>query len=156
MEMVKYSLMKTPQKIETGFWIDEPNIFVPWNISEQELETLLGKQGLKRVTDGYYTIACTTPGGQKHLLGFHFRPQKGGRLRELEFFRDAYADLKKSYEDFQKHFEGEFGPPNSAEKSEDSFDRYVWRLGKIKIEHYVLDRFGPEEHMRIRFTGTSP
>ena len=71
-------------------------------------------------------------------------------LYELEFFRKSYADQTKSYEEFQEHFEAEFGKPNFIQPGTEGFDRCTWNLQDVEIVHYVFDRFGPEEHMRIR------
>jgi hypothetical protein len=35
--------------IEKGFQIDEPNVFIPWDIDEKGLENLLGVFGIKKV-----------------------------------------------------------------------------------------------------------
>ena len=39
--------------IKKGFQIDEPSVFVPWDIDENGLENVLGKFGLKKVNAGF-------------------------------------------------------------------------------------------------------
>lgn len=144
-------------KIEDGFQIDEPNIFIPWRINEDELKALFSEKKsfsdqnpLIYVTRGYYTTSCVSLGGLKHKLGFHFEPRKNGVLVELEFFRKSYSDQKESFDDFQKYFEQNFGKPTAKSESDEWFPNYRWKLQKIEIIHCVFDRFGPEEHMRIK------
>ncbi len=82
--------------LSKGFRIDQPRIFAPWSISENEFQRLFRDLRSRSVTDGYFTAHCTSLGGFQHELGFHFHPQRGGRLIELEFFRRAYSDLVES------------------------------------------------------------
>lgn len=136
--------------ISLGFEIEDPKVFIPWRISEGELKEILG-ESLRYITKGYYTVTCVSLNGMKHELGFHFKPRYFGKLFELEFFRRSYPDQKVSFEEFQKHFEGAFGTPSVTNRGEEGFPNYLWRLKNVEIVHYVFNRFGPEEHMRIRF-----
>jgi hypothetical protein len=133
----------------SGFPIESPNVFVPWGISESQLKSLLVEHGLKQVTHGYYTLSCVSLDGLSHQLGFHFHPRHRGTLNELEFFRRSYESLKVSFDDFQKHFEQSFGKPKIEESETEGYPAFSWSLNGVKIVHYVIERFGPEEHMRI-------
>ena len=137
-------------QINEGFKIDRPDAFVPWDTTALELVALLGQHGLRQVTEGYYTLTCETLGGLRHELGFHFAPLPDGRLSELEFFRRSYADQAASYQEFQEYFERAFGKPTHTTPGEEGFPYHEWRVRGATIVHYVFDRFGPEEHMRIR------
>ena len=137
--------------IDLGFQIDIPNVFIPWGINELELKKLLFSV-LRHVTTGYYTITCESLGDMKHELGFHFEPRKNGELNELEFFRRSYDDQWVSYNEFQNHFEAAFGKPTHTKEGNEGFQSHQWKINKITIVHYVFDRFGPEEHMRIKKT----
>jgi hypothetical protein len=136
--------------IDKGFQIRSPNIFVPWGIDEKTLTELFEGQKLKHVTSGYYTASCTSLDNLKCMIGFHFEPRSKGKLKELEFFRNEYKDQQKSFDDFQRCFSGSFGEPTITTKGTDGFNNYEWRLNNIQIVHFVFDRFGPEEHMRIK------
>lgn len=136
--------------LSKGFQIEDPSVFVPWGIGEDELLSLLPVEP-HRVTSGYYVIDCTSLSGSQHALGFHFRPDPT-KLSELEFFRHshpAYPDWRPSFQDFQRHLEMTFGPPTSELPGSEGVPHYRWKVGKATIEHYVFDRFGPEEHVRI-------
>ena len=133
----------------SGFQIESPSVFVPWGISESQLQSLLEEHGLKQVTHGYYTMSCVSLGGLSHQLGFHFHPRHHGILNELEFFRRSYESLKASFDDFQEHFERSFGEPTAEQCETEEFPAFSWSLNGVRIIHYVMDRFGLEEHMRI-------
>jgi hypothetical protein len=136
--------------LASGFQIELPDAFVPWGIHEPDLKRLLDRHGLKHVTHGYYTLSCVSLGGLSHQLGFHFYPRSGGILNELEFFRRSYENQKASFDEIQKHFESSFGKPTKEQPGAEGFPSYMWNLDGAQIVHYVTDRFGPEEHMRIR------
>jgi hypothetical protein len=121
-------------------------------IDEKELTELFNEHPLKHVTTGYYTTNCTSLTGLSCMLGFHFDPRWNGRLNELEFFRTNYDDQRKSFNEFQEYFEKTFGKPNESAKGTEGFDSYAWKIEDVQIVHYVFDRFGPEEHMRIMKT----
>ena len=136
--------------IAEGFQIEVPNVFVRWGVSETELQTLLEFYGLRCVARGYFVLSCKSLGGMAHELGFHFSPRSNGILTELEFFRRSYENQKASFEEFQKHFERFFGQPTKSTIGTEEFPSHAWELQDVRIVHYVFDRFGLEEHMRIQ------
>jgi hypothetical protein len=138
--------------IEKGFKIEKPDIFIPWDINENELDQLFKSKTLRHVATGYYTTAIESLGGLKCELGFHFEPRNNGLLKEFEFFRTDYSDQEKSFKEFQLYFEQEFGKPTSESMGNDGFKNYAWNFNGAQIVHFVFDRFGPEEHMRIKRT----
>jgi hypothetical protein len=143
---------RTRMDISRGFRIEQPEIFVPWGASEAELQQLFVGLPLRLVTQGYFTISCTSLGGCSHELGFHFYPRGAGTLNELEFFRarSSYPGLAASYEEFQQHLEAAFGTPTATTPGSEGYPSQVWRLKGAEVLHFVRDRFGPEEHVRIK------
>jgi hypothetical protein len=139
-------------RIEKGFKIDQPDIFVPWDIDENELKQIFKGTFLTNVTTGYYTTHGESLGGLKCEIGFHFDPRKNGRLNELEFFRTDYSDQRKSYEEFQNFFERVFGKATQTRMGTEGFQDQVWNIDGVQIYHTIYDRFGPEEHMTIKRT----
>jgi hypothetical protein len=86
------------------------------------------------------------------MVGFHFRPQsETGALAELEFFDNGSHDLQASFAVYQRHLELAFGKPSHTSAGSFSSDMpsYEWRRGRLRVSHFVMDRFGPEEHVRI-------
>lgn len=136
--------------LREGFQIEEPSVFVPWDVTEQQLRELLDPHGLRKVTFGYFALSCTSLGGLSHELGFHFIPRDSDHLTELEFFRAGPAvELDRSYDEFQHHLELTFGPPTRSAPGHAGFAEHRWTLPGATIVHYVVDQFGPEEHVRI-------
>jgi hypothetical protein len=43
-----------------------------------------------------------------------------------------------------------FGAPTTKKDGSEGFSSFEWKLPGARIVHYVFDRFGPEEHMRIQ------
>lgn len=134
--------------LKDGFQIEEPAVFIPWGISEDQLVDLL-PVAPRHVASGYHVIDCKSLSGLHHALGFHFRPPADGKLRELEFFRRAYPDMQESFLDFQAHLEATFGTPTSQSPGDLGLPHYYWTIDGTWIRHYVFERFGPEEHVRI-------
>ena len=148
--VISVNINKVKMNIQSGFQIDTPNIFVPWDINEEDLKSLFESQKLNYVTSGYYTISCNSLNGLHCKIGFHFKPGINGLLKEFEFFMDSEVNMKKTFKDFQSHFEGEFGKPDKATNRYPEFPGFEWIIGEVQIIHEVHDRFGPEEHMRIK------
>ncbi|MGE0268889.1 MAG: hypothetical protein AB7S78_10605 [Candidatus Omnitrophota bacterium] len=139
--------------IRNGFQIDKPSLFIPWNIKEDLFVEIFenNKVTLNHVTEGYYAKSyCESLGGLKHNLGFHFEPRRKGLLKELEFFRSSYIDLDKSFKEFNDYFEKEFGEPKISKIGKDGYPYNEWRLPGSVIYHSIFNRFGPEEHLRIK------
>ena len=133
--------------IQEGFAIDQPEVFVPWHISEETLLSFFNEPYLEKVRSGYYTIACKTLNGLECQLGFHFEPKDNGILQELEFLPLARMDRIDSFNHFQTFFVRAFGPPTKITQ----FDCY-WNIDDVHIDHYLSDRYrpGPEEVLRIK------
>ncbi len=136
--------------LREGFQLEHPDVFVPWTVSEAGLRALLLPHGLRKVTTGYFTISCSSLKGLQHELGFHFEPRGGDHLDELEFFRRAYPDNAASFRNFQEHLERSFGPPTHSRDGTAGFASYEWHVPGAEVIHFVHDRFGLEEHVRIR------
>lgn len=146
-----------PQNMDLsrGFQIEEPDVFVPWDTPESQFQQGFERLHLRRVTDGYFTTHCTSLSGLSCELGFHFYPRHtgNGRLLEFEFFRRSYSDLSASYHEFQCHLEQAFGPPTLTVPGPEGYPSHTWNFRGAEIVHLVQERFGPEEHVRIRKNG---
>jgi hypothetical protein len=139
-----------------GFELEEPRLTIPWGIQPAALRILFHEAELKSelrcVTEGYYVALCTVLGGLKTMLGFHFRPQsETGVLVELEFYENGANDLEASFALYQRHLEQTFGPPSRTKAGllSPNLPTCEWHRGRIRVSHWVMERFGPEEHVRI-------
>ena len=135
--------------ITEGFKLDEPNVFVPWEIDENGISTLLEEHKIHKVTEHYYTLESKCFDGLECTIGFYFN-KEGNKINKIGFFRQNYkGSLEDSFKDFQFYLEKSFGPPQGINNDE-KFPRYSWQFNKdILIFHYVYDRFGPEENVYI-------
>jgi hypothetical protein len=130
-----------------GLQIDEPAVFIPWDTSVNNVEACFPNNPLSCVTDCYYTIKDVRLFSTLTCnIGLHF----DNMLKRIGFFRNDYSDLRKSYNDFQMIFENKFGKPSKRSSDPTTFESYEWDIGnKIKIYHYVMDRFGLAEYLFI-------
>jgi len=135
-------------KILSGIQIEEPEVFIPWDTSASDLAVLFSKYPLTRVTDDYYTIKdVRLLNNLTCNIGLHF----DNMLTRVEFFRNDYSDLDKSYNEFQMIFESKFGKPSKRIRDLANFESCEWDIcNRIKIHHYVIDRFGLTEYLYIR------
>ena len=130
-----------------GLQVDEPKIFIPWDTSANDIEICFPNEILSCVTDRYYTIRDVRVFDALICnIGLHF----DNMLKRIEFFRNDYDDLCRSYSDFQIIFESEFGNPSKRSRDSTNFEHCEWNIGnEIKIYHYVMDRFGLAEYLYI-------
>ncbi|WP_199618036.1 hypothetical protein [Paenibacillus alkalitolerans] len=150
LQIMKYR--KNKRNLLEGIQLEKPKLFVPWDVTPVELTKMFEGAGLNKVTNEYFTIECISHGGLTHVLGFHFNRNHSNKLHILEFFRKSYPDYHESFTEFQKHFEKTYGrstkeyPINS-----EGFPSFEWRIGtEIRIQHYIMDRFGLEERLHIQ------
>jgi len=136
-----------------GFQLTKPPKFVAWRLRNLELEDLFDGFALRKVKRGYYTLKCEPLPGLHCFLGFHLH--EFDVLTELEFYAElkSESELADSFEMFQSHFEAEFGRPTKTTPGTEGFPSHEWLVPGATITHFVRERFGPEEIMRIRRTG---
>lgn len=79
-------------RLAEGFPIEDPQVVVPWGVTEADLLALLPVRP-RHVTAGYLTLEVVSLCGMRHTLGFHFQPRNQGRLAELEFFSLSVREL---------------------------------------------------------------
>jgi hypothetical protein len=132
--------------IQRGYEVEDPPLFVPWGISEADLRAKIPSPRLRHVTDGYFTLRCSSLGSLEHVLGFHFTD---GELLEFELFLEEAHDPQSQYGVWQQHLEASFGTPTESTAGSEGFPDHTWDLGDVRVSHFVFDRFGLEEHVRI-------
>jgi hypothetical protein len=98
--------------LAVGLALEDPDVMVPFGIDEPQLMALM--PSARKVTAGYYVQEVVSLGGLRHMLGIHFDPRDGGRLREFEFFSREPAEVASSFADFDRHLRSTFGPPTES------------------------------------------
>jgi hypothetical protein len=148
--------MTKQRDVALGVQLEMPALWIPWDVSVRDFLKLFtdNKQSVPRlVASGYYVARCHILHGLNTQVGFHFEPANdGGRFNELELFDNGENDIEKSYRVFHERLVYLFGEPTKRTGGTFSVSMPTceWRLGSVNILHYVTDRFGPEEHVRIR------
>ena len=153
------------KKLLLGIQIDNPKVFIPWDISEMDFVELFKCHGIDFVVEKNYYVKNVTLFGENHCnIGVTFEKT----IRKIGISRDNCEEdnslkdkliktpegckiyLEKSFKSFQIALEKEFGKPTKRSKNETGFDECEWDIGKkIKIYHYVMDRFGLAEYLWI-------
>ena len=135
-------------EIVYGLKIDDPLVFIPWEADSNSVKSIFHNEPLLHITEDYYVIkGVRLFGTLKCNIGFHFN----NTLRRIELFRESYENLYESFRDFQIRLEFQFGQPNKREKTFNDFEDCTWLIqGKIEIHHYIIDRFGFEEHLYFK------
>ena len=138
------------------FQLETPELSVSWGTRPAELEALFREHApdveLRRVRAGYCVAPCRALSGLRTMIGFHFRPLSDhGVLDELEFYDNGSRDLEASFALYQHHLEQTFGPCSRVSPGQFSADlpTYEWRIKRLRVSHWVMERFGPEEHVRV-------
>jgi hypothetical protein len=141
--------------LSVGFRLEDPAVLVPWGASVEDLLSTFRAQGHapRRVTASYYTAAGRLFGGTEAKIGFHFgRWESPDGLEHVELFDNGEREIEKSYQVFHRSLVEQFGEPTVREPGDlgPSMPYCEWRVGSVRILHYVMDRFGPEEHLTLR------
>jgi hypothetical protein len=139
-------------EIAKGFQLEQPRVFVSWDITHQELESLFQGLGLRRVGDGFHLSGCSSLGGLSHSLGFGFS-RTGGKLSEIGLHVPGVS-IEESYQQLQQHLIATFGPPTSSSPGAEMAEcpHHTWLLPGVRVEHYVIEHFGPAERTYITKT----
>ena len=148
--------MTERRDLAKGFQLETPNFWLPWDITMAEFLKAFTNQrqvAPRLVAPGYYVARCQIFGGLGAQVGFHFEPKNdAGLLKELELFDNGETDIEKSYHVFHERLVQLLGEPHEEKRGAcgASMADREWHVGPVSIVHYVMDRLGPEEHLRVR------
>ena len=145
-----------------GIRIDEPTFFVPWETGENGFIEMFKTSNMSVVSKGNYLLRDSTIFGERLCnLGFTFditiRKVGISRSNYEEYHPDCMKSLEglkvalsKSFAMFQRSLIKEFGEPFRRDKALGEFESCEWNIDdKIKVYHYVIDRFGLSEYLFI-------
>lgn len=133
---------------------------VDWNTTKQKLIKMFDVSLLKEVTENYFTIdAIVFNNLYDGSVGFHYNDEK---LNIIEIFkRDSHDDentIIKSFEETQKLLKSIYGNPSDIRprkiyffetKTEYEYHDSLWVLDQFRVHHYMMERYGPEFHLKI-------
>ena len=133
-------------EIAKGFQLETPQVFVRWDITQDELESLFEGSGLERGRHRFYfgLANCISLGGLSCSIGFTPFDRVGGKLYQIRF-GPAGASIEESYPRLQQHLEATFGQPTrtSPGREMDGCPDHTWSFPGVQIDHYVSEHFGP-------------
>jgi hypothetical protein len=142
--------------LSAGFQFERPDLWIPWDTTLADFRRAFAHHtgnAPRLVAPGYYVARCQVLGGLVAQVGFHFEPSSdAGQLKELELFDNGEPDIEASYRVFHEGLVRLFGQPVKQKPSACgvSMPDCEWHVGSVSIAHYIMDRFGPEEHLRFR------
>src|SRR5207249_6586787 len=148
--------MTERSEIAQGIQLEAPHLWIPWDMTMAEFIQVFAdhtQAAPRLVSPGDYVARCQLLRGLVAQVGFHFEPSDtAGRLNELELFDNGERDIEQSYRLFHERLVRVFGEPSKHRTG--ALGTWMpdcqWRIGSVTIVHYVMDRFGPREHLRFR------
>ncbi len=139
-----------------SFEIDHPKFSITPN--SQNIESLLKSAGIKynTVTDGYITFCGQAFDSDIPLMiGIHFNSHKVEFIeifRTLEYYQSEGYDINVSFAELSNILKKKYGKPLvTTSASISGYPCEQWTTPNFIINHYIMDRFGPEEHLHINF-----
>jgi len=154
--------------LSKGYWLDQPSLVVPWDITWSDLQKLLAGWNSARFHEGdrqgrqrLACLRCASLGHLWHDMQIRFSDDHLWlfELRFLEGSMDARGiiDFDRSFPPFQRHLEATFGPPAllragspQSQSPEVRFPEYEWRVDDVHIRHAIREHWGPVEDLTIQ------
>ena len=141
------------KKKNAQFILDYPHITITDDFLLLKTDLRKADISYKKVTSGYICFSGKIPGYDTEIeIGIHalgtvitsieiFRP--------VEYYQSSDFDIYRSYKDFSSVLEKQYGKP-LIRLPKDSYGqiREKW-VKPYKIDHYIFERFGLEEHLTI-------
>lgn len=144
------------KKTEAAFEIDTPKFSITANACD--LEVVLKKAGVeyKVVTDGYITFkGCVFNSDIPLAIGLHFDSFKVRYIeifRTQEYYQSEEYDINASFAQLSDILRKKYGAPVMLTSASISgYPCEQWMTPAYIVNHYIMDRFGPEEHLHINF-----
>lgn len=138
------------------FGIDSPKLSITPN--PHNLKSSLKNAGIdyEVVTDGYITFAgCVFDSDIPLMIGIHFNLFKIEYIeifRTLKYYQSEKYDINTSFAELSDILKKKYGKPIvTIPALINGYPREKWIVPGYIVNHYIMDRFGPEEHLHINF-----
>lgn len=139
-----------------SFKIDCPRFSIAAN--SHNIESLLKDAGIEYtvVTDGYITFSgYVFDSNVPLMIGIHFNSHKVKFIeifRTLEYYQSEQYDINVSFDELSIILTRKYGKPLiTTSASISGYPCEQWITPNFIVNHYIMDRFGPEEHLHINF-----
>lgn len=154
--------------LSKGYWLDQPDVLVPWDITWCNLQKLLAGWSSARFHEGdrqgrhrLAWLRCASLNHLWHDMQIRFSGDHLWlfELRFPEGSLDARGiiDFDKSFPLFQRHLEATFGPPvvlraasPQSQSTEVRFPECEWRVDDVHVRHAIGEYWGPVEALTIQ------
>lgn len=139
-----------------SFEVDCPKFSIAAN--SHNIESLLKDAGIEYtvITAGYITFrGCVFDSDIPLMIGIHFNSHKVEFIeifRTLEYYQSEQYDINVSFNELSSILRKKYGKPlvlTSASIS--GYPCEQWMTPSFIVNHYIMDRFGPGEHLHINF-----
>ena len=138
------------------FDINTPKLSItPYTVN---IEAALKNAGVEyeTVTSGYIVFKGFVFESEIQLMiGIHFNALKIEYIeifRTLEYYQSEAYDVNVSFSELSQMLQNKYGKPLiTTAASISGYPCEQWRTPDYIVNHYIMDRFGPEEHLHINF-----
>ena len=144
------------KKTKPNFVIDSPQILITPD-TRTLIESLKASNiEYTSVTNGYITFAGNAFGCDIPLMfGVHFNTLNVEFIevfRPLEYYQSDRYDINESFSQFSDVLRKQYGKPLvTTAASIGGQPCEQWYTSNYIVNHYIMDRFGLEEHLHINF-----
>ena len=144
------------RKATDAFEIDTPRLTIASNMHDPETILMEAKVEYRTVTKGYIVFEGYVFGSDFPLMiGIHFNAFKVEYIeifRPMEYYRSGEYDIQVSFAELSDLLKKQYGNPLITKPTVlFGYPHERWRTPNYLIDHYIMDRFGPEEHLHICF-----
>lgn len=144
------------KKARPVFQINSPKLSI--TPDAHNLEAALKNSGVeyKIVANGYIIFTgCVFDSDIPLMIGIHFNSNKVEFIeifRTLEYFQAKEYDINASFSEISGILNKKYGTPlTTTSASINGYPCEQWTTPDYVVNHYIMDRFGPEEHLHINF-----
>ena len=150
-----FSFLKNKKKTPI-FEIDSPKISLTPNTVD--FISILEKFEINYtcVTNGYITFSAHVfDYAYPLMLGIHYNPLKIEFIeifRPMEYYQQDTYDINVSFSELSAILRKKYGKPIiTTSASINGYPCEQWITADYIVNHYIMDRFGTEEHLHINF-----
>ena len=144
------------KRAEASFKVDYPKLSIA--ADSHNIESMLKGTGVEYnvVADGYITFCgCVFDCDIPLMIGIHFKSHKVEFIeifRTLEYYQSEKYDINASFDELSNILKKKYGNPVVlTTASTNGYPYEQWMTPNYIVNHYVIDRFGLEEHLHVNF-----
>ena len=139
-----------------AFEIDLPKLYITPDAHNIKMSLEAAGIAYKCITDGYITFSGKAFGADIPLMfGIHYNTLKVKYIevfRPIAYYQSGCYDISASFKELSAMLKNRYGAPIiTMSASIGGYPCEQWATSQYIVNHYVTDRFGFEEHLRISF-----